>query len=284
MKIKKSLAALLSSAVLPMSAWAGVVFQVETTYHSGSPGVESSELSVEKPNLKMEIAAGSGGTAGAERDVAIFNGDRREMIVVDSRDQSYMVIDSETTAQLSASVSDQMSQAMREMESQLEGLDPMQREMVERMLKGKMDGAAGPVGPMSQPPTRFLNTGQRGTKEGYPCVRYDVLRGEEKVQELWVTDWSNIEGGTDVAETFGEMAEFVDDTMGAFSQNGGLFEASDNPIEAFTKINGFPVVTRDFEGGELESETVLKSVTERDLDPDAFEPPKGYRLRTMGPQ
>ena len=61
--------------------------------------------------------------------------------------------------------------------------------------------------------------------------------------------------------------------------------ASDrNTIDIFSQIDGFPVVTRDFEGGELESETVLESVTERDLDPDAFEPPKGYRLRTMGPQ
>ena len=57
-----------------------------------------------------------------------------------------------------------------------------------------------------------------------------------------------------------------------------------NPIRSFEKVDGYPVVTRDFEGGELESETVLRSVTERDLDPDAFEPPKGYRLRTMGPQ
>ena len=55
-------------------------------------------------------------------------------------------------------------------------------------------------------------------------------------------------------------------------------------IADFTRLDGFPVVTRSFEGGELDSETVLESVTERDLDPDAFEPPKGYRLRTMGPQ
>ncbi len=50
------------------------------------------------------------------------------------------------------------------------------------------------------------------------------------------------------------------------------------------EIDGFPVVTRNFAGGELESESTLRSAEERDLDPDAFEPPKGYRLRSMGPQ
>ena len=50
-----------------------------------------------------------------------------------------------------------------------------------------------------------------------------------------------------------------------------------------SEIGGFPVAGRSFEGGEDDEDWNLKSVTERDLDPDAFEPPKGYRLRTMGP-
>ncbi len=44
--------------------FAGVVFQVETTYHSGGGGAQSSEMSVETPNLKMEILPGKDGSAG----------------------------------------------------------------------------------------------------------------------------------------------------------------------------------------------------------------------------
>ncbi len=52
------------------------------------------------------------------------------------------------------------------------------------------------------------------------------------------------------------------------------------------ELGGFPVVTREFDDydGSLEGETALRSARRQTLDPDAFEPPKGYRLRSMGPQ
>ncbi len=261
----------------------GVVFQVETTYHSGSPGVESSEMTVEKPNLKMEIQSGRGGSGGGVKDEVIFRGDRRQMVVVDHREKSYMVVDEAAARAMGG----QMQQAMKELEKQLEGLDPKQREMMEKMLKGKTGPGGTPPGVQSEP-REYKRTGERATKQGYPCVRYDVLRSGEKVQELWVTDWSNVEGSQDVVDVFGDMNDFYGELIDAFKEvtgaGGGFFGADRDPIETFTQIDGFPVVSRDFEGGELESETVLRSVTERDLDPDAFEPPKGYRLRSMGPQ
>ncbi len=289
MKFKTPVAILLTAIIAPAPALAGVVFQVETTYHTGAPGVESSEMSVEKPNLKMEIAASRDEPSDGPPDVAIFNGERRQMVVVDHREKAYMVVDSATVGRIDGQIQGQMQQAMKELEKHMEGLDPKQREMMEQMLKGKM-GASGGAGAAAAGMPKlvapeFRRTGERGVKQGYPCVRYDVLLDGEKIQELWVTDWNNIQGGDEVAGAFLEMADFWKEIAEAFSSaGGGFFKADRNPIDSFTKINGFPVVTRSFEGGELESETVLRSVSERDLDPDAFEPPKGYRLRTMGPQ
>ncbi len=278
--------ALAALAAAPLAA--GVVFQVETTYHSGSPGAESSEMSVEKPNIKMEIASGQGGSGGADRDEVIFNGVRRQMVVVNHREKSYMVIDSATAERIAGQVQGQMQGAMKELEKRMEGLDPKQREMMEKMLKGKMGAPGAAPGALKSVQSEFRRTGDRATKQGYPCVRYDVIRGGEKVRELWVTDWDNVKGGQDVVDSFKEMASFYGELLESFEQmsgaSPGFFSADRSPIESLTKVDGFPVVTREFEGGELESETVLESVTERDLDPDAFEPPKGYRLRTMGPQ
>jgi len=289
MKINKSAAVLCVMASLMHSpALAGVVFEVETTYHSGSPGVETSEMSVEKPNLKMEIASRRDGADSVQKDVAIFRGDRREMVVVNHEEQYYMVMDSATVERIGGQISGQMDQAMKELNKHLEGLDPKQREIMDQMLKGKMPTTT-PAPAVKRVKSEFRNTGERASKKGYPCVKYEVLRGGEKVQELWVTDWSNVKGSQETAETFKEMADFFEEMMDAAAEMsggfGGGFMAGDDPtIDIFSEINGFPVITRDFEGGELESETVLESVTERDLDPDAFEPPKGYRLRTMGPQ
>ena len=48
------------------------------------------------------------------------------------------------------------------------------------------------------------------------------------------------------------------------------------------EIGGFPVVGEEFEDGENVEGWSLESITERDLDPDAFEPPSGYRLKNFG--
>ena len=80
------------------------------------------------------------------------------------------------------------------------------------------------------------------------------------------------------------MAEFSKELTSAFESGPFGSQAGETPFEHMNEIDGFPVVTRNFAGGELESESTLRSAEERDLDPDAFEPPKGYRLRSMGPQ
>lgn len=289
--LKKTWRIVFLLALLGSPLTAGVVFQVETTYHSGSPsqGPQDSRMSVEGSNLKMEILPEEDARAGEVKDEVVFRGDRRQMVVVDHREQTYMVIDGEAVRNLGGQMQGQMQQAMQQLEKQLEGLDPKQREMMEKMLKGKMGqmGANPGAAPKRSLP-EFKNTGQRATHQGYPCVRYHVLRDGEKIQELWVTDWSNVRGGTEVVGVFREMASFYEELMDSFEDMvgpaGGFFNADRNPIESLTRVDGFPVVTRSFEGGELESETILESVTERDLDPDAFEPPKGYHLRTMGPQ
>ncbi|MEE8525827.1 MAG: hypothetical protein V3T72_17975 [Thermoanaerobaculia bacterium] len=277
-------AVLMAGAILLASpVLAGVVFQVETTYHSGSSRPpESSQMSVEGKNMKMEILSSGKSASGDRKDEVIFRGDRRQMVVVDHRDKAYMVIDGEMVQQIGG----QVQQAMKQVEKSLEGLDPKQREMMEKMLKRGL-GQAGAGAMPKRSSSEFRNTGERATRQGYPCVRWDVSRDGEKVRELWVTDWDNVRGGQQVVAAFQEMADFVGELMDSFSQmagGGNFFDAGKNPIEDFTRVGGFPVVTRSFEGGELESETVLESATERDLDPDAFEPPKGYRLRTMGPQ
>ncbi len=266
------------------SPQAGVVFQVETTHHDGrSTGADVSEMSVDGKRLKMEFLSGSGDEHEGE---ALFFGDRREMIMVNHSDREYIVVDEGTAQQIGG----QVNQAMKEMEKALAEMDPQQRAMVEQMMKRGMGpgGMPGLGDPPKQPVTDYRRTGDRETHQGYPCVRYEVLQDGQKIRELWVTDWSNVEGGDQFREVFLDMAAFWDDLLSAFSAasgtGSGFFGMQENPMEGFVKANGFPVISREFHGGVLQSESILKSAAERDLDPTAFEPPKGYRLRTMGPQ
>jgi hypothetical protein len=174
-----------------------------------------------------------------------------------------------------------MQKAMKELEKQMGELGPKEREMMEKMLKDKMPPGAA-LG-TERPKPEYRKTETKETKNGYPCVKYDVYTGKEKTQELWVTEWKNIKGSDELMSVFKDMAGFYTEMMKSLEKMaGGMINADRNPMEDFANIDGFPVVTRDFQGGELRSETVLKSVSEQDLDPGEFDAPKGYKLRTMG--
>ncbi|MDH3785218.1 MAG: hypothetical protein OEV00_07800 [Acidobacteriota bacterium] len=270
MNPKRLFACLLFLALAISPALSAVVYQVKVTNHDGSQGPESIEMAALGHKLKMGVAMAGPNTQG---DV-IFDGDRKEMVVIDHDSQGYYVIDKATMGQIST----QVNAAMAQMEEALKNVPEDQREMMKQMMEKNMPG----VGTKAKKPANELKkTGEKATKNGYPCVKYEVWRDGAKTQELWVTNWSNVKGADEMVETFETMASFFNEFMEALP-NMADGPADDNVFAHMNELNGFPVVTRAFEGGELQSETVLESVTERDMDPDAFEPPSGYKRQTMG--
>lgn len=272
MKRRVTAVFLLAAALAVAPALAGVVYEIEVKDHEQSPPKTSStEAAVEGKNLKMSIAQGATGGKGD----MIYRGDRREMIVVDHEDKSYMVVDQAAIETLAG----QVSSAMSQMQEALKNVPEEQRAMVEQMMKQRMPQQAP-----ERPTTELRKTGERATHGGYPCVKYDVLRGDRKVRELWVTDWSNIEGGNDVVGVFEDMAGFFQEMMDALPDFGQT-AAADAAFAHMTEIGGFPVVTREFgDDGSLEDESTLRSARRQSLDPADFEPPAGYKRRSMGPQ
>jgi hypothetical protein len=264
---------------------AGVVFGLETTYHDGAKArVEDGELYVLKPNLRMAIADGEAVSRGGAGDEVIFRGDLRQMIVVDHGKKVYTVMDPEVMEKIKSQmpeVSEEMKKARAELDKQMASMSPKQREMMEKMLKDKMP--PGMAMGADRPHPEYRKTGERETINGYPCVRYDVYVGDEKTQELWVTDYKNVKGAGELTSVSKDMAAFYAEVMQPLSDMaGGMFDLERNPIGELAAVEGFPVVTRVFSDGKLQSETVLKSVDERDIDPSTFEPPKGYKLHSMG--
>ena len=252
----------------------GVVFEIEVTDHVQSPpNVETIETYVEGKLLKVEIASGGRGSKGD----MIYRGDRREIVVVDHEDKSYMVMDEEAMQ----AIAGQFGSAMDEMKKALDKVPKDQREMVEKMMKERM-----PQAQAKRTPSTLRKTGDRATKNGYPCVKYEVLRDGHKTTELWVTDWDNIDGGDEAREAFGGMADFFKEMMEAMGEGGfGPQVGDENVFEHMKELGGFPVVTQEFgDDGSLEGESELRSARRRTLDPADFEPPAGYKRRSMGPQ
>jgi hypothetical protein len=282
------------TALAAFPAAAGIVYEADTTDHTGPvAATQTNRISIEGPNLRIQTLTEEGDSV----DEIVWRGDKRHMIIINHGDKSYMVIDKETIKAMLASMpgagsgraddpstdmmQTQMQEAMKKMEKEMASLDPKQREMIEKTLKGTMQPATAP------PPAEFRSTGERATKEGYPCVRYDVLRGDSKVRELWVTEWAKIQGGKEATAVLEAMAGFQAEIMETMKNAAGpgaagFFRMDETGLEDFIKTEGFPVVTRSFEGEMLESETTLTSVAARNIGPEAFEPPQGYSPRTMG--
>ena len=266
------LIATLIAAVGAAPLLAGVVFEVETKDHR-SQEVTTSQAAVEGRLLKMEVKAGGGGGDGE----MIYRGDRREMVVVDHGEKSYFVLDAEGIKQIAG----QIGAAMSQMEEALKNVPESQRAAIEKMMKDRM-----PQQVTAAVQTELKKTGEHAEQAGYPCVKYDVLQGGEKVREMWVTDWSNVEGGKEVAGMFREMSGFFQEMMDAFRSASGpmgalVSQIGDNMFEHMKELDGFPVVTREFGGGGLESESTLRSAARKSFAAGDFEPPAGYKQQQM---
>ncbi len=260
--------------LLPSPLYAGVVYEIEVKDHEQSPPkTESIQAAVEGRHLKMGIASKGKGAQGE----MIFRGDRREMVVVDHENKTYTVIDEAAVA----GIAGQLSEAERMMQDALKNVPEDKRAMIEQMMKQKMP--PGTQMPEPRAKSELKKTSERADQNGYPCVKYEVLRDGRKIRELWVTDWSNIEGGSDVVGAFEDMADFFREMMDSIPSFGGQGGPGADPaFEHMKEIGGFPVITREYDDfGKLEGETTLRGSKRQTIDPDAFDPPSGYKRQEM---
>jgi len=263
--MKKTLLVLvLFLSALPASA--GVVYEVETT-HGGSPA--QTEIAVQDLNMRMNVASSDKDFNG----YMIFRGDRREMIVVNHDNKSYFVIDEAQMRKLA----DTVGQAMASMEQALSALPESQRAKMEQMMKSRMPDMGTP-----REPSELTKTGETGTVNGYPCVKYIVVRGGVKERELWVTDWDNVSGGREVADVFYEMGAFMTEMLDSLPKMGGGGSLGDATYEHLKEMNGFPVRTVEYgSDGVKDGEATLTASKEADFDSADFDPPKKYKRKDL---
>lgn len=186
-----------------------------------------------------------------------------------------------STAALDA-VQEQMREQMENMLAQMpEAQRPIARQMLEKQFGLKP--AQAPAAPAASPSImEITETGQIRIENGMEQHLIVISVGGKPVSEVWVTDPANVEGGQIMIDAMADLGDLFDELVGDAMVNR---KGQDSGMDTFefarqlAILNRFPVETTDLEDGET---FTLRSAGERVLDPDAFEPPKGYRLRTMG--
>lgn len=268
-----SAAALLTLLFSAAPADAGQVWTMNVTDHIG--GQETvQELRVERKNLKMTIASGGGGDDGGQ---LIFRGDRRELLFLDPASRTFMQMDEKTARELGDRFGDvdaQRGVANQQLQDRLSTLDPDQRAKLEQYLGGGSGGGGNLFGGASGA-LRLEKSSTRGEHGGYPTVRWDAFRGDEKFMEMWVTDWSKLKGGAEVRRAFEDLGQFWGDLTEA-----GMPSEDFEFLEAMTTVDGFSVLTRTFEQGRLAEEIALLKTELKRQELSEFEP-TGFTRRSM---
>ena len=241
-------------------AHAGVVMDMVTKNASGREA-DRSKIYAQSKMVRMDEVRGE-----EIESSMIFLGDR--FLYVDHREKSYIVMDEAMLDQVSAQISD----AMKQMEAELARMPPEQRAMVEQMMKGQMGGMMGQQdAPPAAPSVKAVGSGKWQSRT---CRKYAVFEGPEKTQELCAAKLDDIDGGDEIMAAFRSMAAYMTKMAESMPME---FDDGMNPGELMDQIDGFPVHMTDFENGVVVQRSSVDSVTEKDLEPDFFAAPEGYR-------
>jgi hypothetical protein len=205
-----------------------------------------------------------------------------ELLILNEAERSFYRLTPATIEELGQAlgqVDDQLSAAMAEMQEQLANMPPQQREMMERMMRDRMPNMAA----MTQAaPAVRVERGGGQTVGGYACTDYSIYAGDTLIQELCAADFGSVPGGRDVAGALQSMQGFFEGLRNAMPP--ALAGMRNNPFDAMTQVEGFPVRTRTYINGSLQQDLVLSSAETRDLPASLFEVPAGLTERDLMPQ
>lgn len=238
--------------------------------------VEETRMEAHDGLLKMDMASprkASEATAKPSHGLIFRGGEGASITVINHRDQSYSVIDQQSIEDLGT----EMRLRMQATDLQVESLPPEQREVVRRMLDSQLGKVRS--APRRAPGT-VVRTRERATVSGWVCTKYEVFQAGKKLREVWVAPIDEIQDGEPALAILSEMSDFytslIDSVEQAAPGFGAGFRLAQHPFEDLRRMDGFPVLTRNFVGGRARTEVLLLSVEESPPPATTFGPPEGY--------
>lgn len=253
-------------------AHAGSTLELATIeYGRGAPVLGKVTVSTEEEALRLEIESISSNETGG----LIFNGIDDTVMILDHAERQFVTIDREQVGLMAARV----TEAMQQMQAELEKMPPEQRKFAEEMLQARLPQkqAEGPRGDLHA-------TDETETIAGLECRNYDVMQGEHKFRDLCVVGWDAFPEGQEVAAAMLGLSKFFKEMREAFAESGG-FDLMDRQQDMFSymrETNGYPIRSREYAAdGSLAQQTLLKSSNHDEIDPAFFAPPEGYTEQRM---
>jgi hypothetical protein len=252
-------AAIVAGALSVSLQGAAGVLIVEKTTSTGTPS--TNQIQIESNRMRAETTGPRG-----EKQTVIFDGTRQVLILVDDQNKSYTELTKADADQLGA----QMSQAMAQIQKQLEALPPEQRAQIESMMKGRM-GAAGGAAP--KPIYKRIGTDTVGK---WTCTKYEGYEGAAKTSEICTVEPRTLgltEADFAVTKQFVEFFKQVLPAMATQAFVIGTVEQqgfAGVPIKRTTTVLG------------RQSTTEIAEVSRQTFPDASYAVPAGYQKRPFG--
>ncbi len=282
MKLRTSLLAVcLAMSSIGATAHAGAVLRTTVeNFAKGNMFFDAQEsyvtvTKIEGNRMRMDTQ----GMDGTLATTVIFLGETDEMYMIDHEKKSYMVFDRERIEALAQ----QMSEAMRPMQEMLAQVPPEQREMMERMMKGKMPG--GDYKPPSPPVVTDL--GEGGSVNGVACQWKQVKRDDRLERKACVCDEGAIAGGKEMVAIAHEMRDFAESLTQMASSVSNMEMLGGGTLGAFATemtadLEGFALISEEYDSEEkLIMRSTFESADEVSIPDEEFDPPSGYKRQTL---
>jgi len=257
MKIPKSSVALACAlALASLPAAAGVVIQQEQREPGGETPLVQTTMYIDAGRLRIEVRSAEG-----EHTITIFDESKQVLWVIDRVAGTYY----EMTAAKMAEMKKRMDEARKTMEAQLAQMPPERRKMIEEMMKQQMGGA-------SDMTVREMG---RGEKIGsFTCIHYEQLAGGKRSGEVWTASPDQLQLAEAEYKTFQALGRFLE-PLGQSAPGGAGF------VPASRYIEGFPVRSLTYDGGQAVAEEKVTRAERRALEPGLFTLPPGLEKTEM---
>jgi hypothetical protein len=243
-------------ALVSLPAAAGVVIRQEQREPGNATPLVETSMYIDAGRLRIESRSAEG-----EHTITIFDESKQVLWVIDRVAGTYQ----EMTAAKMAEMKKRMEEARQAMEAELAQMPPERRRMIEEMMKQQLGGA-------SDMTVREIG---RGEKVGsFTCIHYEQLMRGKRSGEVWTASPDQLQLGEAEYKTFQALGRFLEPLGQSAPGGAGLVSASRH-------IEGFPVRSLAYDGGQAVAEEKVTKTERRALEPTLFALPSGLEKTEM---
>ena len=183
---------------------------------------------------------------------------------VDMENRTFMQIDQ-------SGLTAKQSEMQNRMQAMLQSLPPEKRAAMEARMQGMMAGR-------SQPAFTMTDTGKSDQVGSWSCEIWQMHKGGTVTDDVCIAPRGSLPGGDELIEALHKAATTASGVLSSIP----AAHAAAQRMAVYGQANGFPVRTREYEGGKVENELTVSRIEHSALQADRFAIPKGFTQATMG--